>query len=145
MFQPRHILVPTDFSDHSNYALQVAIDLARQHGATLTLLHVAETLGPEYLTYGEAVSQLQPDSYRQRLMDELRRTLLPPAAGVPVEYLLAEGEPAVEIGRAARDHSCDLIVLGSHGRTGVRRLLMGSVAEHVVRYAACPVLTVKKP
>jgi nucleotide-binding universal stress UspA family protein len=138
------ILHPTDFSEHSEYAFRLACSLARDHGARVLVLHAVTTLGPELVSYGEAVSQLQPEAYQQKLWDDLRRVRSPDPA-VPVDYRLAEGDPATEIVRAATDTRCDLIVLGTHGRTGLARLLMGSVAEQVVRKAPCPVLTVKAP
>jgi universal stress protein A len=144
MFKPRIILHPTDYSDTSASALGIAGDLARLHQATLFILHVAETLGPENVTYGEAVSQLEPAGYRQRLEEDLRRHV-PSPSGVSVQYLLAGGDPAQEIDRVAREHHCDLIVMGSHGRTGLSRLLTGSIAEQVIRTASCPVLVVKLP
>ena len=144
MFQPRLILHPTDFSESSAYAFRVATDLARQNQATLLVLHVAETLGPANVTYGEAVSKLEPEGYRRRLADDLRQSL-PPPEGVPVQYLVADGDPAGEISRLAAEHHCDLIVMGTHGRTGLQRLLMGSIAEKVMRLAPCPVLTAKSP
>jgi nucleotide-binding universal stress UspA family protein len=105
---------------------------------------VVATLGPELVPYGEAVSQLQPEGYQHKLWDDLRRIQSPDPA-VPVEHRLAEGDSAEEILRLAQESGCDLIVLGTHGRTGLPRLLMGSVAEQVVRKAPCPVLTVKAP
>jgi nucleotide-binding universal stress UspA family protein len=144
MFQLRIILHPTDFSDHSQYALEVAADLARQHGATLLVLHVVESLGAENATYGEIVSQREPESYRRRLDEDLRRSV-PAPAGVAIRYLVTAGEPAQEIERVAREQTCDLIVMGTHGRAGLNRLLMGSSAERVIRIAPCPVLTTKLP
>lgn len=144
MFRPRVILHPTDFSDSSTHALHIAVDLARLHQARLLVLHVVETLGADRVTYGEAVSQREPAGYRRRLEDELRRHV-PAPAGVAVDYLLAEGEPEEEINRVAQKYACDLIVLGTHGRTGLRRLLLGSVAEQVIRHAPCPVLTSRIP
>ena len=144
MFQPRVILHPTNLSESSRLAYSVGVDLARQYGAKLLVLHVAETLGPENVTYGEAVSQLEPNSYQQRLEDDLRRTL-PPAPGVAIEYLLVEGDPVAEINRVAQEHECDLMVITTHGRTGLARLLMGSTAEKLVRLAPCPLLIVKFP
>jgi nucleotide-binding universal stress UspA family protein len=145
MFQPQLILHPTDFSDCSRHAFDLAADLAAQYGARLLVLHVAETLGPENVTYGEAVSQLQPEGYRRRLWDDLREVRPDSSAGITVEHLLGEGDPATEIERIARERHCDLIVLGTHGRTGWKRLVMGSIAEHIIRHASCPVLTVKGP
>jgi nucleotide-binding universal stress UspA family protein len=143
VFHPKRILHPTDFSDASRAALHIAADLARQYGASVLILHVAESLGPEHITFGEAGAQLQPEGYRHRLEAEFEK--LVPAAGldVPIEYLLTEGDSAAEIVRVAHERSCDLIVLGTHGRTGLRRLLGGSVAEHVVRVAPCPVLSIR--
>jgi nucleotide-binding universal stress UspA family protein len=138
------ILHPTDFSEHSAYAFRLACSLARDHGARVLVLHTVTTLGPELVSYGEAVTQLQPEAYQQKLWDDLRR-VRSPDPDVPVDHRLAEGDPAAEILRAAADTRCDLIVLGTHGRTGLTRLLMGSVAEQVVRKAPCPVLTVKAP
>jgi nucleotide-binding universal stress UspA family protein len=136
------ILHPTNFSADANHALQLATDLARTYQARLVILHVADTLGPEKLTYGEAESGLDPDRYRRQLADELRE-LVPAPAGVAVEYLLAEDEAAEEIVRVARERGCDLIVMGTHGRTGLDRVLMGSVAEQVIRTAPCPVLVTR--
>ena len=144
MFKPRTILHPTDFSDYSDYAFGIASDLARQHGAKLLVVHVVETLGPENVTYGEAVSELEPEGYRLHLQEQLRRHV-PAPEGVTIEYLLVAGEPASEIERVARERSCDLIVMGMHGWTGLHRLLMGSIAEQVIRRVPCPVLTTKLP
>ena len=142
MFQPRVILHPTDSSDCSRYAFHVAVDLARQHQAALLIVNVVETLGPENITYGVASSELEPAGYRRRLARELCQKV-PAPPGLAVEHILAEGDPAHEIERVARERSCDLIILGTHGRTGLSRLLMGSVAEQVVRLAPCPVLITK--
>jgi nucleotide-binding universal stress UspA family protein len=142
MFQPHLILHPTDFSSPAQDALGVAADLARQYGATLLILHVADTLGPEKLTFAEVATQLEPESYRQRLERELR-TLAPPPTGIPTRHLLAEGNPAKEISRIAKEQGCDLIVLGTQGRGGLEHLLLGSTAERVVHLAPCPVLVTK--
>jgi nucleotide-binding universal stress UspA family protein len=143
MFHPRLILHPTDYSKSSNYAMQIAADLARQYQARILILHVVETLGPENVTFGEATSQLEPSSYRDRLEEDLRRHERAPP-GVSVEYLLAEGDTAQEIQRVAQERGCDLIVMGAHGWTGfLSRLVMGRTAEKVIRLAPCPVLTTK--
>jgi nucleotide-binding universal stress UspA family protein len=144
MFKPHIILHPTDYSDCSAYAYEIALDLARQYTATMLVVHVAETLGPEHVTYGEVGSQLEPEGYRQRLEDDLHRQV-PPPAGVSVEYLLAAGDPAHEIARVAHEQHCDLIVMGTHGRTGLSRLFTRSIAEQVVRLAPCLVLISKGP
>jgi universal stress protein A len=140
----QNILVPTDFSDISQAALNYAAALAHDLGARLVILHAVETLGPENVTYGEAQSRLQPEGYRQRLWEDLHR-VKSPRPDVPVEYVLSEKDPAAAIVQTAAERGCDLIVMGSHGRTGLNRLLMGSVAESVLRKASCPVLVVKEP
>src|SRR5204863_123198 len=91
---------------------------------------------------GEVESQVEPEGYRQRLLAELKQHTPPTGPNVRLTYVLAEGNPAEQIERVAREQQCGLIVMGTHGRTGLQRLLMGSIAEHVVRHAACPVLTV---
>jgi nucleotide-binding universal stress UspA family protein len=138
------ILHPTDYSESSHYALQIAANIAQHHQAKILILHVAETLGPENVTFGEATSQLEPASYRRRLEEDLQQRVTAPA-GVSVEYLLSEGNVAQEIQRVAQDWRCDLIVMGTHGRTGLTRWVMGSTAEKVIRLATCPVLTTKIP
>jgi nucleotide-binding universal stress UspA family protein len=141
--QFRTILVPTDFSTLSQTALRYAGEMAHDHGGKLLILHAVETLGPENVTYGEAVSQPQPETYRQRLWNELHQ-IQPPRTDVAVEYLLSENDPVQAILEVAAERQCDLIVLASHGRTGLwKRLLGGSIAEEVVRKAPCPVLVVK--
>lgn len=138
------ILHPTDFSEQSNYAFRLAGSLARDHDARLIVLHVVLTLGPELVSHGEAVSELQPQAYREKLWEDLRRVRLPDP-DVHVEYRLVEGDPGEEVVRAAQESRAELIVMSTHGRTGLPRLLMGSVAEQVMRKAECPVLTVKAP
>jgi nucleotide-binding universal stress UspA family protein len=138
------ILHPTDYSEVSSPALHYAAELAHDHGASLVLLHVVETLGLENVPYGQIASADQPAAYRRQLFEELHR-VRPAETHVHVEYVLSEEDPATAILRAAADFGCDLIVLGSHGVTGWRRLMVGSIAEEVVRRAACPVLVVKPP
>jgi nucleotide-binding universal stress UspA family protein len=141
---PRTILHPTDYSELSHAALKYAVEEARFRRAGLIILHTVDTLGPENITFGEVASARQPDAYRQRLWDELHHET-PGDPTVPVEYLLAEEDPVEAIVRTAAERHCDLIVLGSHGRQGLQRLLNGSVAEQVMRRAPCPVLVVKLP
>lgn len=142
MLQINSILHPTDYSEPSQYALRMAASLARDYKARLVLLHVASTLGPELVTFGEVAKELEPEGYQHKLWDELRQLTLP-GGDVTIELLLREGDPAREITRAAQDAGCGLIVMATHGRTGLDRLLMGSVAEQVMRTAPCPVLIVK--
>lgn len=141
MWTIKTILHPTDFSKPSEYALQLACALARDYHARLVVLHVAL---PPVVIYGEGVIPVEPQGYWDQLRAQLQR-VVSSVSDLPVESRLIEGEPAVEILRLAAELPSDLIVLGTHGRTGLSRLLMGSVAEQVVRKAACPVLTVKMP
>lgn len=140
----RTILHPTDYSELSHLAFGYALEMARVHHARLIILHAVETLGPENVTYEEATSRLQPASYRQRLWDELHLDL-PPGLDVQVDCTLSEDDPVTAIVRTATERKCDLIVLGSHGRTGLKRLLEGSIAEEIMRASPCPVLVVKSP
>ena len=143
MSEIQAILSPTDFSECSQYAFQIARALARDCRARLLVLHVATP--PPFVTYGELQKALQrPDGYRGELEFRLRQLYVTDSpAGV--EYRVEDGEPAAEILRVARETRCDFIVMGTHGRTGLGRLLMGSVAERVVREALCPVMTIKVP
>jgi nucleotide-binding universal stress UspA family protein len=141
MLPIRKILHPTDFSEYSEAAFRLACALARDYGAPLVVLHVSS---PLVVAYGEGVFALPPPLPVPDLDDYLVR-LRPASEGVTIDPRFVEGDPAAEIVRFAAEELCDLIVLGTHGRTGLRRLLMGSVAEHVVRKAPCPVLTVKAP
>jgi nucleotide-binding universal stress UspA family protein len=135
------ILHPTDFSDRSRYAFWLACALARDYSARLIVLHVAET--PPVI-YGEGILPPDPVELRAAAQGRLDR-LQVPHADVRAERRLEQGDTVTEILHVAQEVPADLIVMGTHGRTGLGRLLMGSVAEQVVRRAACPVLTVKAP
>jgi nucleotide-binding universal stress UspA family protein len=141
MLPIRTILHPTDFSDRSRNALQLATALARDYRAKLVLLHVVPR---PIVAFGDGVIPPEPEDFREEARAKLDG-LAAPGPGVAVERHVTEGDPAAVIVHSARELSADLIVLGTHGRTGLGRLLMGSVAEQVVRKAACPVLTVSAP
>jgi nucleotide-binding universal stress UspA family protein len=139
---PFHTLLhPTDFSDRSEYASRLACLLARDYGARLVVVHVAV---PPVVVYGEGVVPPEPEVFRAQAQEKLDR-LEAPGAELRLERRLAEGDPVTEILHLAQEIGADLIVMGTHGRTGLSRLLMGSVAEQVVRQAPCPVLTVRMP
>jgi nucleotide-binding universal stress UspA family protein len=144
MFPLKTILHPTDFSECSRPAFELACRLAGQDGARLILLHVTTVPDLAYRGYGLPGSPLLVEEYRRDVCKRLE-VLQPPHPSVPVERRLAEGDPAEEILRTARETGADLIVLGTHGQTGLRELLMGSGAGEVVRNATCPVLTLKVP
>jgi glycine betaine transporter len=141
------ILVPVDFSEHSDRALRYATTLAGQFGATLDLFHVVED---PFMSGAWSPEMYVPN------MQELLRTLIADARdhletakasvkdpGVAVETRVVTGAPARAIVEEAATGRFDLIVMGTHGRTGLSHAVMGSVAERVVRKATCPVLTVK--
>jgi nucleotide-binding universal stress UspA family protein len=142
MLTIKSILHPTDFSEWSKAGFALACALARDYKARLVLLHVArQPLIAPFVGAGPP----EPENYHQELASELAK-LRAKAAGLEVEDRLAFSDnPAAEIARSARQLHCDLIVMGTHGRTGLGRMLMGSVAEGVSRKASCPVLTVKLP
>jgi nucleotide-binding universal stress UspA family protein len=139
--QMSKILFPTDFSHTGDAALALATSLARDSGATLLILHVEE---PPIAYGGGEMYYGIPEPAREdleRMLDEV----CPVDPGVPHEHLLVNGDPATEIIRVADEQGVNLIVMGTHGRTGLTRLLMGSVSEAVVRRATCPVLTFREP
>ena len=141
MFPIRKILHPTDFSNRSQAAFEVGCALARDYGAELVVVHVNQP-PPVFAPDGIALPGPVEEPY------ELRARLAgvrPSDPRVKVEYHLLDGDPADEIVKAAKIRGADLIVMGTHGTTGLVRLLMGSVAESVLRKAPCPVLTVKTP
>jgi nucleotide-binding universal stress UspA family protein len=140
MLAIRTILHPTDFSPSSAAAFHLACSLAHDHGARLMVVHVI----PLPLSHGEVVARRQPNNFYDQMWEELER-LQTPDPDVRIDRFLEEGDADAVIVRLARETPCDLIIMGTHGRTGLRRLLMGSVAEEVVRVAPCPVLTVKVP
>ncbi len=142
----KRICCPIDFSDASRAAMEVAADLARRFGADLVLLHAYPIPG---YTFPDGSVVASP-KMMQDLADQAQKHLeewradaerLVGAARVTAEK--AVGEPAAEILEAAKDARADLIVMGTHGRTGLEHALMGSIAERVVRRAHCPVLTVR--
>lgn len=129
MIHVKKILYPTDFSSYSNQAYFHAVGLAETYGASLTVVYV-HTPG----TPGDK-------SHWQSQLEQVR----PANPKIPVSHVLLEGDPAAEIARYAADAAIDVIVIGTRGRTGVDRLVLGSVAERVMREAPCSVLVVKLP
>jgi nucleotide-binding universal stress UspA family protein len=137
----KRILFPTDFSAYGQEALRWATVLARDTGATLIIAHVEE---PPMAYGGGELYFPSEDGNREELKQALVK-IVPTDPKVPFEHKLLVGDPANAIVEAAEQEHADIIVIGTHGRTGLTRLLMGSVAEAVVRKAKCPVLTVKHP
>jgi universal stress protein A len=144
----RSILLPTDFSECGNYALSYAASLARTFRASILCLNVIEPIVP---TVGySGMTEPLPIDITEQLEDSAERELPKLAecdecSGLEIEELVVHGEAASEIVRVATDRKVDLIVISSHGRTGLGRILFGSTAESVVRHAPCPVLVVKPP
>lgn len=135
------ILVPMDFSLPSQRALEIATSLAAEQQAKLVILHVLEPIpfaGEGQLAY----------SFEDMGTDEARRQLqkvLPSDRSILFEHKLVRGDAATQILNVAQEIAADLIIMGTHGRTWLTHLLLGSVAETVVRNANCPVLTAKQP
>jgi universal stress protein A len=142
MLSIRTILHPTDYSECSQGAFRLSCSLARDYGARLFLLHVIPP--PLLVDGGDPVAGMVIteflDEQRQRL-EQMR----PPEPQLEVAHRLTRGDPATEILRVSQEVNCDMIVMGTHGATGLKRVLMGSVAEGVAREARCPVVIVKKP
>lgn len=137
----KKILFPTDFSTCSDAGLAHATSLARDTGATLLIVHVAEppaAYGGGEMYYGVP----EPDT---KALAKMLEAVVPTDPSVRYEHRLLTGDPANEVVELAKEENVDMIVIGTHGRTGLRRLLMGSVAEAIVRRAACPVFTFKQP
>jgi nucleotide-binding universal stress UspA family protein len=141
----KRILVPVDFSAPSRAALWRAGELATALGATVELLHVVDLPQPPHVI-SEGHVPLPPE-YRQDVLREteshLRDWLETAMIPATIHRALGEGQPFVEIVKYAREHGVDLIVMGTHGRGGMSRLLLGSVADKVIRTAPCPVMTVR--
>jgi universal stress protein A len=144
-FNLRRILVPTDFSDCSRKALEYAIPLARQFGARLLLLHVLPVsyfVGSEFGPVDFPVPEAEWRTSSERELRTLAERTI--GSQVPFDTEVRQGQPMVEITACAVESQADLILLSTHGRTGLRHVLVGSVTENVVRYAPCPVLVVRE-
>ncbi len=147
MINIRNILVPLDLSDYAAHALPYARELATTFGATLHLLHVVDTQwvagagGAAFPEYG--------DNLMQRFEEDGLKGLTQVAATLPQEVAVTTavriGPPHVQVVQYARELDVDLIVIATHGRSGLRHALIGSVAEKIVQMAPCPVLSMKNP
>lgn len=147
MWRLAQILAPTDFSEHSNQALRHAAEMAVQFGAKLTLLHVVSDEALKAISKAhipphpvdqvyEDLGQEVREQYCKHVPPEVRKAL-------KVEVLVLPGVPFLEIIRAARVKGVDLVVMATHGRTGLSHALVGSVTEKVIRKAPCPVLSIR--
>jgi nucleotide-binding universal stress UspA family protein len=145
MITIRRILCPVDFSDHSRRALDHAIAIARWYESTVTALHVFSSapvaaFGPGPVIFEPIVLTLGDRD--QLLADTKAFAEAEGAPGIAIEAVVREGSTAREILEQAASMKADLLVIGTHGRSGVERLVLGSVAEKVLRKAGCPVMTV---
>lgn len=146
MINIKNVLCPVDYSVYSEKALHYAIEFAEKYQAKLYLMHVLDI---------RVYDINDPDLYNVNIVDKetiekLRARLLKCVSEetkgkIPVEAIVIQGVPFTEIITAARDYKIDMIVIGTHGRTGLSHAIMGSVAEKVVRKSPCPVLTVRHP
>lgn len=136
------ILLPTDFSEASRQAIPYATAMAREFGAAITLVYVVPThLPAEFGHLGLVLEAKRLAAEAKRALEEFRQRELP--AELPVDTLLLEGGPPVQIGNAARTVEADLTVLSTHGYSGFKHAWMGSTAERVVRHAPCPVMSIR--
>jgi len=146
MIEIQRILCPIDFSDYSRHALDHAVALARWYESTITVLHVFSTV-PVAAYAGmqgfEPIALTRAD--RDQLLEELKRFVETESApGVSMDATICEGDTTIEILNQATAMKAELLVMGTHGRSGFERFLLGSVTEKVLRKASCPVLTVPR-
>lgn len=149
MFAPKRILVPTDFSNYADNALRQAVDIAKQYRAKIFLLHVIgdhiRQCIEDYCLSDAVVKEIERDSMMASL-DNLKKEinrLSDDSSDVEISIYVKRGVPSEEVLREQEEKDIDLIVMASHGRTGISRILIGSVAEKVMRGAKCPVMLVR--
>ena len=150
MFKLDSILVPMDFSDHSEHALDYAIGLAKKSGAGIQLLHCYGVEMFSTIAYGPNHVPRIPADFEQEVKKAAGEKLAGyrdkvAAEGIETGCHMSSLFPSEAIGKTAGDLDCSLIVMGTHGLTGLKHILLGSVAERVIRTAPCPVLTLKAP
>lgn len=149
MVKLQKILCPIDFSENSLEALKYAAHTALKENATVYLIHIVDSRvydygGPIYEPITPVMKPVVDQASKDQLTDKLLEKVPKEIQG-RVETVVSFGVPFVEIIKAARDYDVDLIIMGTRGRSGVSHMLIGSVAEKVVRKAPCPVLTVRTP
>ena len=145
MFEPKNILVAVDFSEHSKNALQYAISFAKQFKAEVILVYVVEpTIYPADFSFGQVSIPSFENELRERGKEELEQLVKTQIAGtLQARTIVLTGKPFLEIINTACDEEVDIIVIATHGHTGVEHILFGGTAEKVVRKAPCPVLVVR--
>jgi nucleotide-binding universal stress UspA family protein len=147
MVEIRRILCPIDFSDYSRHALDHAVAIARWYESTITVMHVFSAVPVAAYAPGapgfESIALTGAD--RDQLLVEMKRFIdTESTPGIPIEAIIGEGSTAGEILMQAAHLNADLLIMGTHGRSGFERLLLGSITEKVLRKATCPVLTVPR-
>lgn len=143
----KKVLVPIDFSDYSKSSLRYAVNFAKKFNAEIYLIYVVEpVIYPPDFSMGQIAIPSVNAEWDERAREELKnlaKTEIP--EGVKVETILKNGKPFVEIIDTAAEENIDLIIIATHGHSGVEHILFGSTAEKVVRKAPCPVLTLREP
>lgn len=141
------ILVPIDFSDYSKNALKYAVQFAKHFNSSMYLIYVIEpVIYPADFSMGQVAIPSMDTNIQSRAEEELTnlaKNFVDPS--IKVEIIIKTGKPFVEINETAKEMDIDLIIIATHGHTGVEHLLFGSTAEKVVRKAPCPVLTLREP
>lgn len=140
----KNILVPVDYSHSGDAAMAYAVSLAKEYEAEIHLVHVYEQPFA-YVDGGFASAPLPEVNPVDMESEKAKLNEVNPGAGIEFRREFIVGSPADELVNYAKEHAIDMVVMGTHGRTGLGRLLMGSVAEAVVRRSPCPVLTIKQP
>jgi len=140
-------MVGTDFSSHSANAMRYGYSFAKQYGSALHVVHVVQDVLPYVANVEMPIAPAVLVDDMERAARQQLEEVVPEAwdSELQVVRVLRRGSPFVEIVRYAKEQDVDLIVMGTHGRTGIAHMLLGSVAEKVVRKAPCPVLTVRSP
>jgi len=143
----KKVLVPIDFSDYSKSSLRYAVNFAKQFNAEIYLIYVVEPIiyPPDFSMGQIAIPSVNAewDERAKVELDNLAKTEIP--EGVNVKTILKSGKPFLEIIDTASEENIDLIIIATHGHSGVEHILFGSTAEKVVRKAPCPVLTLREP
>jgi len=147
MYDIKKILVPVDFSDYSKIALKHAVNFAQRFNSKLFLIYVIEPMVyPTDFSIGQIAIPAVENNLTSRAEEELQNLVKNEIAGkLESEVIIKSGKPFMEIIECAGEMDADLIIIATHGHTGVEHLLFGSTAEKVVRKAPCPVLTLREP
>lgn len=147
MYDIAKILVPIDFSNYSKNALRYAVNFAKKFDSKIFLVYVVEpVIYPSDFSMGQVtfpVADLEMNEKASEELENLAKSEI--GSEIKVETIIKTGKPFVEINETAREEDIDLIIIATHGHTGMEHLLFGSTAEKVVRKAPCPVLTIREP